>query len=77
MDPDTALILGMGLMVLSIPSLIAAWSDGRAPRVAAIVLLAGAGIGYYALRQKEGGYTWSDIPNVLYTFIAQVMNAVL
>ena len=41
MDHDLALIVGLVLIILSIPSIIAAFSDGHAPRVAAFTIIAG------------------------------------
>ncbi|MHA7852287.1 hypothetical protein [Roseovarius sp.] len=69
MDPDLALILGLVLIVLSIPSMVAALSDGHAPRVAAIILIAGGAMVVWAITTKPGGYTIHDVPD---TFIKVV-----
>ncbi|CUH78272.1 hypothetical protein [Tropicibacter naphthalenivorans] len=73
MQPDTLLVVGLLFLVLSIPAIVSAWTDGRAPRGAAIVLVWGAGMILYAMRIKEGGYRWSDIPDAVYTVIGQVV----
>lgn len=73
MDNDVALVTGLGLMVLSLPSIIAAWSDGRAPRVGAVVLLAGGGLVLWAASRKPGGYRPTEIPEVLYGVIARLL----
>ena len=39
MDTDLMLVLGISLGVLSIPSMVSAFTDGRAPRFAAVMLL--------------------------------------
>lgn len=74
MDADVMLVTGMALSVLSLPSIVAAWSDGRRPRVGALVLLGGGGLILWALRQKEGGYDWADIPQVVYAVIGQMLH---
>ena len=40
MDTDLVLTLGILLLALTIPSLLAAWVEGRAPRMGALMLLA-------------------------------------
>ncbi len=69
MDPDTTLVVGMVLAVLSIPAIVSAFSDGRTPRVAAITLIAAGGMMVYAINAKEGGYRMKDVPNVIYRVI--------
>lgn len=67
------LVTGMGLMVLSLPAIVAAWADNRAPRVGALVLLGGGGLVLWAAREKDGGYTWPEIPDVFYGVIGQIL----
>ncbi len=74
MEPDMMLVVGMGLVVLSLPSILAAWADSRAPRLGALLFLAGGGLVIWALREKEGGYTWSQIPDVFYGVVGQILN---
>ena len=38
MDTDLVLTLGIVLLVLSVPSLLSAWAESRAPRLGAIML---------------------------------------
>lgn len=73
MDNDIALVTGLGLAVLSLPSIIAAWSDGRAPRVGAFVLVAGGGLVLWAMSRKAGGYRLAEIPEVFYAVIARLL----
>ncbi|MFZ7092343.1 hypothetical protein [Primorskyibacter sp. 2E233] len=69
MDPDTTLVVGMVLAVLSIPAIVSALSDGRAPRAASITAIVAGGLMVYAINQKEGGYRIKDVPNVVYHVI--------
>jgi hypothetical protein len=68
------LVTGMALGVLSLPAILAAWADDRAPRVGTLVMLAGGGLILWAMREKAGGYRLSDIPDVFYGVVAQVLN---
>ena len=74
MSPDQFLVLGMVLGVLAIPAIVSALSDGRAPRVAALVLVAAGGLMVHAINQKEGGYALRQVPNVFYHVVGDLMN---
>jgi len=73
MDPDLALILGLVLGVLSIPSMVAAFSEGHAPRVAAFTLLAGGLMVIWALSTKPGGYSIRDVPDTFMTVVGRYL----
>lgn len=73
MEPDIALITGAGLAVLSLPSIIAAWAEGRAPRVGALVLLTGGGLILWAMARKPGGYALLDLPDIFYGVIGGML----
>ncbi len=73
MEPDLILVVGLVFLALSIPAIVSAWSDGRAPRAAAIVLVWGGGMIVYALGTKPGGYGWADLPDAIYGVIARAI----
>lgn len=74
MDADFILVVGLVLAVFPIPSIVSAFSDNRAPRVAAIVLLIGGGLSVYAISNKPGGYTLAEIPNVFVQVVGRYVN---
>lgn len=74
MQPDVMLVAGMGLVVLSLPAILSAWADRRAPRIGALLLLGGAGMILWTLSRAKGGYSWSDLPDVFYGVIGQILN---
>jgi hypothetical protein len=74
MDTDLFLTLGLLLAVFTIPSLLSAWVEGRAPRVGAIMLLAAVGLIAAALTQRPGGYGFGDIPRAVMAVIGRYMN---
>ncbi|MCL3882138.1 hypothetical protein [Marivita sp. GX14005] len=65
MAPDTSLVLGLALGVLSLPAIVSAISQGRSPRVATVILILAGGFIVYALSQKPGGYALEQIPAVV------------
>ncbi|MBU2962032.1 hypothetical protein KO516_14675 [Citreicella sp. C3M06] len=73
MQPDQYLVLGLFLVAISIPAIISAWSDGQAPRVGAVVAVAGLAVLLYGNLQAPGGYRLADIPEAIYGVIAQVI----
>ena len=64
MDTDLMLVIGIILGVLSIPSLLNAYSDGRAPRFASIVVLIAGTLIFLAITQHTAGYTPAELPDV-------------
>lgn len=74
MDSDLALVVGLIIVVFSIPAVISAFSDGRAPRVAAFALIAGGALSAWAMSQKPGGYTIDDVPEAFVKVVARYVN---
>ncbi|WP_297770029.1 hypothetical protein [uncultured Roseovarius sp.] len=74
MDPDLAMAIGMVLGVFSIPSILSAFSESRAPRVAALTLIAAGGLIVWAISNKPGGYSFSELPEVLVRVIARYIS---
>lgn len=70
MDPDLALVLGLVLVVLSVPSILSALSDSRGPRASAITILIGGGLVVYALQSSVGGYSLEELPEVFSRVLA-------
>lgn len=63
-EPDILVALGIFLLVLSVPSLIAAMIDRRPPRVAALTAIVAAGILVYTVQTNPGVYSLRDVPDV-------------
>ncbi|WP_164661655.1 hypothetical protein [Tropicibacter sp. Alg240-R139] len=73
MDTDLILVLGMVFAVLSIPSMISAYSDDRPIRASAIVLLISLAAMAYAILTYPGGFTFDQIPEVFFGVVARFM----
>lgn len=69
-DVDLMLTVGIILMVLSIPSLLSAWVEGRAPRMGAIMSIAALGLIVAAIMTKPGGYAFNEVPGVMLKVVA-------
>ena len=74
MDPDLYFVIGLAVLVLSIPPIFGAISEGRAPRTAAILILIGGGLLGLAVSQKPGGYAVAQIPDVIVKVVGRVVN---
>jgi len=74
MDPDLFLVVGLGVGMLAIPSLLSAYSESRAPRAGAILALISGALLAVALTIKPGGYSMAEVPDVIYRVIARVIN---
>ena len=74
MDPDLFFVIGLAVGVLAIPALISAFSESRAPRAAAIMVMISAGLLLVAILQKPGGYKMGEIPQVVAGVVAGFVN---
>lgn len=64
-NPDLMLTVGIVLLVLSLPSLLSAWVESRAPRMGAIMVIAALGLIIGALLTNPGGYAFNKLPGVM------------
>jgi hypothetical protein len=71
MDTDLALSIGMVLAVVSVPSLLSAFSEARAPRFAAVISVVAGALILWAVTTTPGGYSLGDQPDVLISVIAR------
>ncbi len=74
MDPDYLLVLGLVVGAFSVPSILSALSDRRAPRASAITILIAGGLVLLAVQSKPGGYQLDQIPDVFFRVIGDFTN---
>jgi len=74
MDTDLFLVVGIVIWALSIPSLLSAFVEGRAPRIGSIFVLAGGVLIVVALTNHMGGYSFAEIPDVFFRVIGRYVN---
>lgn len=73
MDADLSLVLGLIIAALSVPSILSALSDKRAPRASAITILIAGGLIVFAIQSHSGGYALAEIPDVLVRVAARYL----
>lgn len=73
MDSDLFFVLGLIVAGFSIPSILSAITDGRAPRASAVTILIAGGLILYAMQTQPGGYSLASIPDVFVRVIARYM----
>jgi hypothetical protein len=71
MDPDLLFVIGVVTLLFSVPSILGAFTDGRPPRAAAILIMVGGGLLGLAIYQRPGVYTFETVPDVFYTVIGR------
>jgi hypothetical protein len=71
MDPDLFLVIGLVVGLLSVPSMLSAMSESRAPRIGTILVLISGVLVVVAVQNKVGGYTIADIPQVFFSVIGR------
>lgn len=74
MDPDLSLVIGLVLAVLTVPSLMSAYVEGRVPRAGAVFALIAGGLIVYALSTRPGGYALAEIPDAFFRVIGRYAN---
>lgn len=73
MDPDIALVLGIVIAAFSIPSILSALSDSRAPRASALTVLIGGALILFAVQTKPQGYALDEVPDTFVRVMRQLM----
>lgn len=68
------LVIGIILGVLSIPAMLNAYSDGRAPRLASITVLIAGILIFVAVYTHRPAYTPAELPDVFSRVFRQLMN---
>ena len=73
MNSDIILVLGIVVGVFSVPSILSAISEGRAPRVAAFTIVSAGALILYAIKTHPGGYSLKDVPAAFVRVVAQFL----
>jgi len=74
LDPDLFFVIGIVLIAFAIPAIISAFSESRAPRAAAILVMVGGGLLALAIYDKPGFYSFERIPDVFVKVVGQYIN---
>ncbi|MGL4310546.1 MAG: hypothetical protein ACRCSU_08670 [Paracoccaceae bacterium] len=71
MDSDLYLVIGLCIGGLAFPSLIGAFSAGRPPRTAAIMVMIASGLILFAIQSKPSGYSLGEVPEAFSRVVAR------
>ncbi|MFA7434356.1 MAG: hypothetical protein WCZ72_11685 [Gemmobacter sp.] len=74
MDSDFLLVIGVVLVALTIPAIISAFTDGRPPRAAALLITLASAAIVVAVWRKPSGYQLDEIPGVFVSVIGRLLN---
>jgi hypothetical protein len=74
LDTDLYLTVGIILGLLTLPSLLNAWTEGRPPRVGAIFLMVSIILIVVALTQRPSGYAFAEIPQIMLKVFGRLTN---
>lgn len=74
MDTDLMLVTGIILLVMSIPSMLSAFTESRVPRLAILVLVVAGVLIFMAINDRSGGYTFPELPQVFARVFGRLVN---
>jgi uncharacterized membrane protein len=73
MDTDLFFVVGVIIAVFSIPSIVSALTDGRAPRIPALMIIIGGLMIGYAMQQRPGVYGLETLPDTFVRVVAGIL----
>jgi hypothetical protein len=73
-DSDLSFVIGLVVMAFALPAIIGAFTDGRAPRAAAIMIMIGGGLIALSVYQRPNTYTLGAIPDVFVRVVGRYIN---
>jgi hypothetical protein len=73
-DADLFFVIGLIIALFSFPAIVGAFSEGRAPRTAAIMIMIGGGLMALAVYQKPNTYTLETIPDAFVRVVGEYVN---
>ncbi|MEE9428310.1 MAG: hypothetical protein V3V25_09215 [Paracoccaceae bacterium] len=73
MNNDLILVFGVIIAVFAVPSVISAFSAGRAPRTATILFMVGGSMIAWAVYKQPNSYTAGNFPDVFVSVFRSLM----
>jgi hypothetical protein len=74
MDADLLFVIGLVIGAFAFPSIVSAFSEGRSPRTAAILVMIGGGMVAIAVYDRPGAYTIATIPDAFVRVVGRYVN---
>ena len=73
MDPDLLFAIGVVVGVFSIPAMVSAFSERRAPRVAMFAVVVSGLMIIFAIDENPGRYSVGKLPEILVKVVANYL----
>lgn len=73
MDSDVIMVTGIVVLMLSIPSAVASFADGRRPWIALLVIVIGGGILGWGWIHHPETMSLGEIPHVIVRVMARIL----
>ena len=73
MNSDLMLVVGLIVAALSLPAVLNACSESRAPRAGSIMVMIAIGLIVAAVQTKPGGYTVAEVPEVFFRVLGRLL----
>lgn len=74
MDIDLIFIAGLVIGAFSLPALVSAFADRRAPRLAAVFMMLSGAMVTYAVQVRDEPYVLRDLDVVFLTVLSRYIN---
>ena len=73
MDLDLIFVIGCIVTAFSIPAIVSAFSDNRAPRYPALIIIIGVVMIGFAINERPGAFTFDTVPEVFAKVIGRYL----
>jgi len=73
-DTDYALVMGLIIAVMGVPSVLGAAVNGRAPCMGIIMVVISGGLIAYAVTERPGGYGANDVQRAFTRVVSELVN---
>ena len=73
MDNDLILVVGIVIGILAIPALVSSYSESRAPRSGAVLVLIAGVLLVVALTRNSPGYRIDQLPDIFMSVIKRYL----
>lgn len=74
MDIDLIFVTGLVIGAFSLPALVSAFADRRAPRMAAVFMMLSGAMVTYAVQMRDTPYVLENLDDVFVSVVARYLN---
>ena len=74
MDADLFFVVGIVIIGFAIPAILGAFTEGRAPRSAAILIMIGGSLIALAVYDRPNAYSFQTLPDAFVRVVGRYIN---